>query len=131
MNLTAHFTEAELNCRCNSCANKPLREEIRKKLLRVADCMEVVRRVVDRPVTITSALRCEKHNLSIGGVVSSQHLHGLAVDFRVSGWNGESLASLLKDLIKHGLLPDGGIGVYKDRPRIVHYDLGKPRRWRE
>lgn len=126
---TPHFPESEFRCHCQACETKEMTTEVQENLTRLTATLERLRDVLAQPIIITSGYRCVEHNKQIGGAHDSTHLKGLAADIRVSGHNGESLLALMKDLIKHGLLPDGGLGVYKAYPRIVHYDLGRPRRW--
>ena len=33
---------------------------------------------------VNSACRCEAHNRAVGGVVNSDHIHGMAVDLQIS-----------------------------------------------
>lgn len=72
------------------------------------------------PFRINSGMRCQKHNLDVGGFITSSHLKGCAADIKVGG-------SLDRFKILTGLLEVGfnrfGIGS-----NYVHvdYDLGKP-----
>lgn len=44
--------------------------------------LEVVRRAYGKPIIVTSWLRCNKHNMSVGGVTNSYHLNGHAIDIK-------------------------------------------------
>lgn len=77
---SAHFSEAELACRCG-CGE----QDIAPRLL---FALELLRKgLEDRPVRINSAFRCVKHNKTVGGAGGSKHLSGLAADIQVPGRN--------------------------------------------
>ncbi|MCX8578903.1 hypothetical protein J3U35_05560, partial [Gilliamella sp. B2717] len=44
--------------------------------------LELVRKALEHPIIITSGYRCPALNARVGGVASSTHTQGLAVDFR-------------------------------------------------
>lgn len=97
----------------------------------LAKALEAVRAAVGEPIKVISGYRCEKHNSTIPKAAKfSQHIQANAVDFQVTGWSGKQLRVLLELLIKHGEIPEGGIGIYPDRPATCHYDQrGKRARW--
>lgn len=69
---TKHFSDNELSCKCG-CGFK-ITDTILLTRLENARC------IADIPFTITSGARCQKHNKAVGGVDSSAHTKGLAVD---------------------------------------------------
>lgn len=126
MKLTQHFDTSEFECRCGCTAPQPVRDRWHS----LATALEALRVKVDKPVTITSGYRCPTHNRDVGGARASQHLVGGAVDVTVESFDGRALAAILDALIASGQIPDGGIGLYADRPSIVHYDQrGRRARW--
>jgi len=66
---------------------------------------------------ISSAFRCDKHNIAEGGAVNSKHLYGLAVDIHVLK-DTETLDKIVSAMDKFGLraLP---------YPWGYHVDTGK------
>ena len=83
MNLTAHFTLAELT------ASNKARElgidntpppELVPRLVMVAEMLERIRTTLNCPVVVTSGYRCEKLNLAVGGATTSDHPQGHAAD---------------------------------------------------
>ena len=126
----SHFTERELACRCRSCKGAHMPAEIHENLRRLMAALESIRTLVGHPVVVTSGYRCPTHNRKVGGAPQSVHLSGLAADIKVKGYSGVELLNLLEAAISEQKLPDGGIGVYNAYPNLLHYDLGKPRRWR-
>jgi putative chitinase len=58
--------------------------------------MEVARRILgNRPIEVTSWYRNPAVNRAVGGVPTSHHAMGLAVDFRVAGMPGLQAARIL------------------------------------
>lgn len=51
---------------------------------RMINKMELVRTILQRPIVVTSWFRSPKLNAAVGGVETSAHLKGLAVDFFAS-----------------------------------------------
>lgn len=75
------FRPEEFACKCGRyCDGYPA--EMDRTLVQVADR---VRRHFGAAVIVSSGLRCQKHNASVGGVANSRHLCGKAMDFRVTG----------------------------------------------
>lgn len=62
----------------------------------LADTLEQVRKLYNKPINISSGYRCPKLNKGIGGAKNSAHLLGLAADFTISGL---SLKTIAKDII--------------------------------
>jgi len=77
MKLSEHFDSEEFACKCG-CGTG----EISMDLVML---LENIRSVLDRPIIITSGVRCINHNSAVGGHDNSAHLRGMAADFAVSG----------------------------------------------
>lgn len=76
-----YFRREEFACKCGCyCDGFPAEPE--ETLVRLA---EDVRAHFDAPVTVSSGVRCARHNTNVGGVENSRHLRGKAVDFCVAG----------------------------------------------
>ena len=76
-----YFKRDEFKCKCGKyCNGFPAEMDV--KLLRIAD---EVREHFGKPITVSSGVRCEKHNANVGGVSGSRHKKGKAMDFCVSG----------------------------------------------
>ena len=65
-NLSKHFDSSEFACQCG-CGDDRIDPEL-------VDLLEEIRVALDRPVRITSGVRCQSHNESIGGVAKSAHV---------------------------------------------------------
>ena len=77
-----HFKKSEIKCHCGGkyCSGYPA--EPQEKLIRAAD---KVREHFGKPMSVSSGVRCSRHNSAVGGVSNSRHLSGKAMDFCVSG----------------------------------------------
>ena len=77
-----YFKRVEFKCKCGGrhCNGYPA--EPQEKLVRVAD---KVREHFGAAATVSSGLRCTKHNANVGGVSNSRHLTGKAMDFCIRG----------------------------------------------
>lgn len=85
------FTKQEFACKCGKCGGFP--EEPKEKLVRLA---QRVRDHFCKPVTVSSGVRCVRHNQEVGGVFNSFHLSGRAMDFCVEGVDGETVLDYVK-----------------------------------
>lgn len=59
--------------------------------------LELVRKALGRPIIITSGYRCPKLNARVGGVSTSAHTKGLAVDFHSSYGTPKEICQRLID----------------------------------
>lgn len=77
-----YFSRSEFKCKCNGkyCNGYPV--EMSEKLIKVA---ERVREHFGKPINVTSGIRCKQHNANQGGVATSRHMYGRAMDFYING----------------------------------------------
>jgi zinc D-Ala-D-Ala carboxypeptidase len=78
--LTENFSSSEFECQCaeDCVAKNPTMQmdaDFMKKL-------QTLREVYGGSLTVTSGVRCEKHNESIGGKPGSAHLSAVAADIK-------------------------------------------------
>lgn len=69
------FRAAEFRCKCG----RPTCGAVSPKP-RLIDLLDQLRRLVGRPLHITSGVRCRAHNAAVGGSRRSQHMFGAAAD---------------------------------------------------
>lgn len=98
--LSPHFSLAEL-IRSDAAArlgdaNRPTTAHL-ANLTRTAQGMERVRALFDAPITVTSGYRNPKVNAAVGGVPTSAHALGYAVDFHVAGKSDLEAAKVIRD----------------------------------
>lgn len=88
VNITPHFTLEELTAsetaERNGWDNTPGEAE-QANLKRLANLLEQVRALVNKPVMVNSAYRSKKVNDAVGSKDTSQHRLGCAADIRVPG----------------------------------------------
>ena len=86
MNLSEHFTLGELIASeiatRKGLDNSPTGVEL-DNLVRLAQKLEEVRKVLGKPVMVNSAFRSIEVNEAVGGVKTSQHCLGCAADIRI------------------------------------------------
>ena len=80
-----YFSRSEFACRCGEyhspyCNGYPVEPD--ETLVRLADR---VRAHFGRPAHRSSGIRCPQHNVDSGGVATSKHKYGKALDFRIEG----------------------------------------------
>lgn len=95
-----YVPRAEWRCPCGRCGGYPAEPE--EKLVRFLD---ELRAHFDRPVYISSGVRCEAHNRELpGSVYNSRHLSGKAVDFCVQGSSSTAVKIYCDKLVTSGVL---------------------------
>lgn len=109
--LSKHFNSSEFACPCcdTIIADPNLVQQL-----------EMARTIANIPFVITSGYRCQDHNTEVGGVPSSAHTVGMAVDIKAE--NSESRIRILAGLLDAGFVRIG-IG-----DSFIHadIDLSKP-----
>ena len=68
--------------------------ETQRELLTMADR---VREKLGAACLVSSGLRCSRHNVSVGGVASSRHLTGKAMDFCAVGKTAAQVLAVVRD----------------------------------
>lgn len=107
-----YFTKAEFACKCRKyCNGYPV--EPQEKLVRAAD---KVREHFNAPATVSSGIRCTRHNANVGGVSNSRHLKGKAMDFCIEGKTSAQVLAFVQTLpeIRYAYAIDSG---------FVHMDI--------
>jgi len=99
MNLSPHFTLAELTYTDHrQFDNTPTQNEI-SNLQRLAQFLEIVKATLGgKPIIITSGYRSKAVNDAVGSKDSSHHRLGLAADFRVPGMTPDAVVRALLKL---------------------------------
>lgn len=109
-----YFTRDEpyIACPCGRCGGFPV--EPAEKLMRLADA---VREDAGRPMVPTSTVRCDAHNAEVGGVPTSRHKLGHAMDFVIPGLTAAQILEIVrrqKDVVY----------CYAIDGSAVHMDIG-------
>lgn len=98
MNLTSNFALSEFvfseTASRKGFDNTPPKEAL-DNLGRVATLLEQVRKIVNRPIQITSGYRCKELNQAIGSSETSQHRLGCAADIKVAGMTPDAVVKAI------------------------------------
>jgi uncharacterized protein YcbK (DUF882 family) len=123
MKLTNNFSLKEFECNCGC----TMPEFVKKNIETLAEDLQVIRDVINKPIKITNAYRCKEHNAKVGGVKTSQHILGKAADLQVVSMEPKEVADHVEDLMKGELITQGGVGRYST---FTHVDVrGSNARW--
>ena len=113
-------------------ANEPGPQEVKNLQLLVTAVLDPLRRLLGRPITVTSGYRCRLLNTAVHGSPNSQHLTGQAADITTGD---PATNHYLAQLLRHSGIPfDQLIAEYCDPrtgdPRVLHvsYNHGHCRR---
>lgn len=122
--LSAHINASELRCKCygthNITVNTELIDKIEKLISEIAKIYNVpINKVV---INISSANRCKKHDINVGGSGWGMHCVGKALDFQIV-CNGVIIKSKLIACIAQEI-GFTGIGRIKSVGEYIHCDVG-------
>ena len=109
-----YFTRDEpyIACPCGRCGGFPV--EPAEKLMRLADA---VREDAGKPMVPTSTVRCDAHNAEVGGVPTSRHKLGHAMDFVIPGLTANQILTIVRR-------QEGVVYCYAIDGSAVHMDIG-------
>lgn len=100
-------------------------------LANIAKCarnLQVLRDVLQAPITIISGWRSQQHNDDVDGAKDSQHMKGTAADIVVKGVLPKDVFAAISRLQREGKLDKGGAHAYGKS--FTHYDCrGVNARW--
>lgn len=88
-----YFKREEFKCQCGGKYCNGFPYEPSERLIRLAD---KVREELGVPMTVSSGLRCDKHNAEVGGVPTSYHRLGRAMDFAAKGKTASQILAIVK-----------------------------------
>jgi hypothetical protein len=108
--LTEHFTKEEFDCQCG-CGNGDI--IIDQRLVNELECVRVH---YNKPMRITSGIRCLSHNRKIGSRDTSSHIKGVAVDIHCT--NMKTRLELMKHLLRDAEFTR--VGLHKE---FIHVDI--------
>jgi zinc D-Ala-D-Ala carboxypeptidase len=127
VNLSAHFTLAELTRTSSGQPNVPSAAETKALVALCSSLLEPIRTKFG-PVSIHSGYRSKAVNEAIGGAKSSQHMRGEAADFHCPG---ATLEHVMRWIVTESGLKYGQVileGHTAGEPTWIHLSLGAP--WR-
>jgi uncharacterized protein YcbK (DUF882 family) len=95
VNLSPHFTLAELTRTSTGLANEPTPSQVAALTSLCLHVLEPIRALLGVPIRITSGFRGSAVNAAIKGAAGSQHMRGEAADFRPVGIDVEAAMGLI------------------------------------
>lgn len=110
------FLPSEFECRCGKCGKgfEHMRSPLLTKLYALRDAY-------NKPIVITSAMRCQEHNSTVSNAKNSAHLRGWAVDIKFRTMQeGYDLIALITELgfKRFGIKYSAGIIHVDDDPGL-------------
>lgn len=123
MKLTKNFNKSEFECKCGC----EMPEDVMFEIQKLAAQLQTIRDFIRKPVKLTNAYRCPKHNKAVGGVSNSQHILGKAADIQIKDLDTAEVYKTIDNLTEQGHILQGGLGKYNT---FTHYDIRKTKaRW--
>jgi zinc D-Ala-D-Ala carboxypeptidase len=116
--LSPHFSLAEMTVTSTGIPNIPT-ATLLQNLTYTAQQMEKVRAILGKPIRINSGFRCDAVNRKVGGVTTSAHSFGFAVDFVCPDFG--TPYEVCDALIKGGMKFDQ---LIHEKRRWVHIGFG-------
>jgi zinc D-Ala-D-Ala carboxypeptidase len=65
--------------------NREFAETLKDNLNLLGILLQDIRDIIDKPITVSSGVRCPELNKKVGGTADSRHQKGLAADIQVKG----------------------------------------------
>lgn len=118
--MITNFTFKELIKTDTGLDNLPNDMNIIKNLVKVTEFLQVIRNELHQPIIVTSGYRSKEVNEKVGGVYSSYHCKGLAVDIKC-----KDMDKLLSVLHSH-LMEIDQLGIYYNSSEQLWYHVGLP-----
>lgn len=125
MKLTKNFTLKELTKTRTGIPNNPSDIEIERLKVLCEKVLQPLRDIYGSPIIINSGYRSQAVNKKVGGVATSQHSRGEAVDITAGS---RKRNKRLFDIIKNNLEFDQLINEYDYSWVHVSYTICKPNR---
>lgn len=99
----------------------PLSPELEQNLGRLLRAVNVIRRLYNKPMTVSSGYRPASVNSAVGGAKASFHMRCLAVDFKDADGAIDAWLSQNQDVLE-------ALGLWQEHPDATkgwaHVDLG-------
>lgn len=116
--LSKNFVSTQFDCQCK-------RPSCKTTVIEIFDCLDqLIDEAFPAVLTITSAFRCYLHNKDVGGLPTSYHLKGMAVDLRSKHATPQQIKVAAERVAG---FRKGGIGLYST---FIHLDVrGYVARW--
>ena len=113
-----HFTFTEMTKTDSGLDNIPNDMNVIRNLVRLSEFLQIIRNELQLPIIVNSGYRSKEVNEAVGGVLSSYHVKGLAVDIKCS-----DMDKLLAVLHSH-LMDIDQLGIYYNSTTQLWFHVG-------
>ena len=113
-----HFTFTEMTKTDSGLDNIPDDMNVIRNLVRLSEFLQIIRNELQLPIIVNSGYRSKEVNESVGGVLSSYHVKGLAADIKCS-----DMDKLLTILHSH-LMDIDQLGIYYNSTTQLWFHVG-------
>ena len=117
MNIT-NFKFTELTKTDSGLDNIPNDMNVIRNLVRLSEFLQIIRNELHLPIIVNSGYRSKEVNESVGGVLSSYHIKGLAADIKCA-----DMDKLLAVLHSH-LMDIDQLGIYYNNNTQLWFHVG-------
>lgn len=113
-----HFTFTEMTKTDSGLDNIPDDMNVIRNLVRLSEFLQIIRNELQLPIIVNSGYRSKEVNESVGGVLSSYHVKGLAADIKCA-----DMDKLLAVLHSH-LMDIDQLGIYYNSTTQLWFHVG-------
>ena len=113
-----HFTFTEMTKTDSGLDNIPNDMNVIRNLVRLSEFLQIIRNELQLPIIVNSGYRSKEVNESVGGVLSSYHVKGLAADIKCA-----DMDKLLAVLHSH-LMDIDQLGIYYNSTTQLWFHVG-------
>lgn len=113
-----HFTFTEMTKTDSGLDNIPDDMNVIRNLVRLSEFLQIIRNELQLPIIVNSGYRSKEVNESVGGVLSSYHVKGLAADVKCA-----DMDKLLAVLHSH-LMEIDQLGIYYNSTTQLWFHVG-------
>ena len=113
-----HFTFTEMTKTDSGLDNIPDNMNVIRNLVRLSEFLQIIRNELQLPIIVNSGYRSKEVNESVGGVLSSYHVKGLAADIKCA-----DMDKLLAVLHSH-LMDIDQLGIYYNSTTQLWFHVG-------
>ena len=114
----SNFSFNELTKTDSGLDNIPDDMNVIRNLVRLSEFLQIIRNELQLPIIVNSGYRSKEVNESVGGVLSSYHVKGLAADIKCA-----DMDKLLAVLHSH-LMDIDQLGIYYNSTTQLWYHVG-------
>lgn len=114
----SNFSFNELTKTDSGLDNIPDNMNVIRNLVRLSEFLQIIRNELQLPIIVNSGYRSKEVNESVGGVLSSYHVKGLAADIKCS-----DMDKLLTILHSH-LMEIDQLGIYYNSTTQLWFHVG-------